>query len=86
MNGCVYLLLSLKDRKTYLGSTNDLSRRLNEHDNGKCKSTMHRRPFKLIYNESFSNLNDARLRERYLKSRKGRMKLKEIFTSLNIGE
>ncbi|MFA6973719.1 MAG: GIY-YIG nuclease family protein [Parcubacteria group bacterium] len=83
---CVYLLLSEKDERTYLGSTDNFERRLHEHNNGKTISTKNRRPLKLIYKEIFGTLSEARIRERYLKSRKGRKELKEIFESLNIGE
>lgn len=82
----VYLLLSHKDNRTYCGSTDDLRRRLSEHNSGKNISTRNRRPLKLIYTESFDDLMSARARERYFKSRSGRRKLKKIFNGLNIGE
>lgn len=81
--GFVYLLLSLKDKRTYLGSTSDINRRLKEHENGKCKSTKDRRPLKLIYQEEYDTLAKARVRERYLKTRNGRRELKKIFDKLN---
>ncbi len=49
----VYLLFSDKDSKFYTGSTNDLKRRLQEHNVGNVKSTKHRRPLKLIYYEVY---------------------------------
>jgi putative endonuclease len=82
----VYLLLSQKDKKSYLGSTDNLEKRLDEHNSGKCKSTKNRRPLRLIYKEEFDNLQEARTREKYLKSRKGRSELKYIFKNLGIGE
>lgn len=81
----VYLLLSLKDKRTYIGSTNDLKRRLLEHNQGKNKSTKNRRPFKLIYKEELATLLEARKREQFLKTRSGRKELKEIFKRINIG-
>lgn len=78
----VYLLLSEKDNRTYLGSTDNLNRRLGEHYNGKCKATKDRRPLKLIYTEKLESLDLARKREKYLKSRKGRKELKEIFKNI----
>jgi len=80
----VYLLLSEKDKKTYLESTNDLERRIKEHNNGKTPSTRNRRPLKLIYEEYFDTLSEARNREKFLKSRQGRKELKTIFK--NIGD
>lgn len=82
MNSTVYLLLSQKDRKSYLGSTDNLEKRINEHNSGNCKSTKYRRPLELIYKEDFKTLNEARIRERYLKSRTGRKELKSIFKKI----
>ena len=84
-SGFVYLLLSAKDNKTYLGSTDNLLRRQKEHEQGKCSSTKYRRPLQLIYKEEFDSLSKARIRERYLKTRKGRRELGKIFNDLNIG-
>ena len=78
----VYVLLSLSDNRTYTGSTDNLKRRLEEHNNGKCKATMNRRPLELIYSERFDSLDDARRRELYLKTRSGRRDLKGILGSL----
>ena len=80
----VYLLLSEKDKKTYVGSTDNLERRIVEHTNGKTPSTRNRRPLKLIYTEEFATLSEARSREKYLKTRSGRKELKIIFE--NIGD
>jgi putative endonuclease len=63
--GFVYLLLSLKDNRSYVGSTPDIIRRLKEHNEGKCKSTKDRRPLKLIYQEEYDTSAKARVRERY---------------------
>jgi len=82
MNATVYLLLSKKDLKTYVGSTDNIERRFAEHNNGKVTSTKNRRPLELIYQEKFSTLTEARAREKYLKTRKGRKELKIIFEKL----
>jgi len=79
----VYLLLSIKDNRTYLGSTDNLERRLKEHEYGECKSTKNCRPLKLIYTEEYATIEEARKRERYLKTRHGRRELKRIFENLN---
>ena len=63
----VYVLKSLKDDKLYVGSTDDLRRRLAEHNTGKAKSTASRRPFTLRYYEAYSKEADARRRESMLK-------------------
>jgi putative endonuclease len=47
----VYVLKSEKDGNLYIGSTNDLGRRLNEHNNGLVFSAKSRKPFELVYYE-----------------------------------
>lgn len=63
----MYVLKSKKDDYSYLGSTNDLRRRLSEHNSGKVQSTMSRRPLELRYYEAYAIENDARKREASLK-------------------
>ncbi len=79
----VYLLLSGKDGKFYTGSTDDLKRRIAEHEAGYVKSTVRRKPLKLIYYEACLNEADARGRERYLKSGAGKKYIRNV-TLLNI--
>jgi putative endonuclease len=66
----------MKDNKFYTGSTNDLRRRMEEHENGKVLSSRYRRPFKLIYYEACINDHDARMREKYLKTAWGKRYIK----------
>ena len=65
----VYILKSRKDGNLYIGSTNDLKRRLDEHNNGLVFSTKSRRPFELVYYEAYKSEKDARNREKNLKLR-----------------
>ncbi|MFH0863984.1 MAG: GIY-YIG nuclease family protein [Candidatus Gottesmanbacteria bacterium] len=65
----VYILKSKKDGNLYTGSTNDLKRRIEEHNSGLVYSTKNRKPFKLIYYEAYSDESDARNREHNLKLR-----------------
>src|SRR3989344_3476358 len=67
-----YVLESLKDGKRYIGYTNNLKRRLEEHTKGLTRVTEFRRPLKLIYFEGCIDSDDAKRRERYLKSTQGR--------------
>jgi putative endonuclease len=71
-----YVLLSKKDDKFYIGFTNDLERRLEEHQAGKVESTKGRRPFVLVYYEACQNEKDAIKREKYFKTGFGRRFLK----------
>ncbi|HOX30271.1 MAG TPA: GIY-YIG nuclease family protein [Candidatus Paceibacterota bacterium] len=74
----VYLLQSLSDGSFYIGYTNDLKRRLDEHNNGKSKYTKFKKPFVLIFYEAFLNIDDAKAREEYLKSGWGRQSIKKL--------
>jgi len=65
----VYVLKSSQDEELYIGSTNDLKRRVSEHQNGKSFSTKLRTPFELIYYEAYKNEKDARNRKHNLKFR-----------------
>ncbi len=69
---CVYIIQSEKDTWTYTGSTNNVKKRLCEHNMGKMNSTCHHRPFKLVYTEEFSSRREAVGRERFLKTGQGR--------------
>jgi len=63
----LYVLKSLKDGNSYIGSTTDLKRRFIEHANGLVQSTKNRLTLKLIYYEAYYSLGDARKREHSLK-------------------
>lgn len=63
----LYVLKSLKDGNLYFGSTNNLRRRLLEHNSGKSQSTKGRRPFELRYYEAYFKEESARKREESLK-------------------
>jgi len=65
----VYVLGSKKDKELYIGSTNNLKKRFQEHNSGKVPSTVSRVPFILLYYESYLGEEDARERESRLKSR-----------------
>ena len=71
-----YILRSKKDNRFYTGSADNLRRRLEEHNTGKVFSTKYRLPFELSYYEACTNEQDARAREKYLKSGMGKRYLK----------
>ena len=77
----VYILKSLKDNRTYVGSTNNFERRLAKHNAGRVTSTKHRIPFKILFTEEFETSREAKQKELYYKSGAGRRKLKEYFKS-----
>lgn len=63
----VYVLRSKQDSKLYIGSTNNLKKRIVEHNDQKVKSTSYRGPFILTYYEAYESEKDARQREKQLK-------------------
>jgi len=71
-----YVLESLKDKRWYTGSTKDLRKRFNDHNDKKVYSTKSRGPFRIIYYEACTDEHDARIREKYLKSGMGKRYLK----------
>lgn len=67
----VYILKSKSDGKLYIGYTNDLKRRVEEHTKGLNVSTKYRLPLKLVYYESYVSQADAKDREKMLKTSSG---------------
>jgi putative endonuclease len=63
----VYIIKSKLDNKIYIGYTNDLKRRLTEHNKKESQSTKNRTPFELIYYEAYKSSSDAKYREHNLK-------------------
>jgi len=55
----LYILQSEKTGQYYVGSTNDLDRRLAEHMRGQTPSTRKRGPWKLVHREEFATLLEA---------------------------
>ncbi len=72
----VYVLQSLIDGRLYKGYTNNLDKRIRQHQLGYVKSTKFYRPWKMVYYEVCLNYNDAIAREKFFKSGEGREYLK----------
>ncbi len=72
-----YTLYSKKLDKFYIGSTNDLKRRIKEHKSGKVHTTIRMKDWKLIYYEVCLSKKDAQNRERQLKTGFGRSYLRK---------
>lgn len=71
----VYVLKGVRGG-LYKGFCSDLKKRLEQHNSGKIRSSKNLRPLKLIYYEAFASKNLARKEELFLKSGKGRERLK----------
>jgi len=74
----VYVLQSLRDKKLYIGFSTDLTKRIKDHNSGGTKSTKTRRPFRLLYYEAHLSEKDARRREQYFKTEKGKSSLRQM--------
>lgn len=74
----VYVLRSLTDGQFYVGTTRSLRRRVAQHSWGQNASTAKRLPFELVYFEGHLNRTDALRRERYFKTTKGKVTLRQI--------
>lgn len=79
----VYILQSNMNGNLYTGFTKNLSKRLEEHNQGMNLSTKPYRPWSVIYYETCLNELDAKRRENYLKTSQGqrliKRRLKEYF-------
>ncbi len=72
----VYLIKSLKKNWQYVGYTDNLKRRLNEHQLGLSQATKPYRPFELIFYEAYKSMVDAKRREKYFKTNEGKRTLR----------
>jgi putative endonuclease len=81
----VYVLYNRGENFLYIGYSEDLKQRVISHNKGENKSTRAHLPLELIHYEAYRNMKDAKRREKYLKSNKGKTTLitmlKEFFTT-----
>ena len=73
-----YVLLSLKDKKFYIGYTANLNKRIQKHMKGKVQTTKYRLPIKLVYYEACLTKENAIRREKQIKSYKGGNAFKKL--------
>ena len=76
----VYLLQSEANGRFYIGSTTNIERRLEEHNDGKSHYTKLTRPFKLVFKQEYKTYKQARIIEYKLKKLKRRDILVKIST------
>jgi putative endonuclease len=75
----IYILYSAAFAKTYVGFTNNILRRMEEHNFTENKGfTLKYRPWLLVYTEEFELKSEAMKREKYLKTGVGREEIKII--------
>ncbi len=71
----VYTLHNPSKKFIYIGYSENLKQRFQEHNSGKVKSTQFYKPLKLIFYEAYTTKSDAKRREMYLKTNKGKTTL-----------
>ena len=67
----VYILQSKSDKSYYTGFTEDLEKRLNDHNEGRVTYTSGKRPYELVWHCAFKDKSKAIAFEKYLKSGSG---------------
>lgn len=77
----VYVLHNPSKNFIYIGYSKNIKQRFQEHNEGKAKSTKFYRPLKLIFYEAYLNKSDAKRREKYLKTNKGKTTLTTMLTN-----
>jgi putative endonuclease len=81
----VYVLYSQKDHLLYIGYTANFKRRMEEHAEGRSKSTACRRPFVCVFCEYYLCKIDAIRREKYFKTSTGKRVLRlMLFDSIRV--
>jgi len=75
---CIYLLVSQDKQRTYVGFSENLDKRIDEHAKGKVKTTKNFGEFSHRILEKVTSIELARIAEKYWKSSSGRRKIKEI--------
>lgn len=81
----VYILKCV-DNSLYVGCTNDLEKRVHQHNTSKSGAhyTKIRRPVKLIHQEKYSSLKEGRAREAQIKTWPRKKKLDLIKTKSSL--
>jgi len=72
-----YILKSKIQLKYYTGHTDNLERRLSEHNRGKNNYSSKFMPWQIVYKEKFETEIESIKREKYFKSAAGRRCLKK---------
>ncbi|MBI3194721.1 MAG: GIY-YIG nuclease family protein [Ignavibacteriae bacterium] len=85
MNYVVYILQSETTGKYYVGQTQDLFRRIKEHNNSESTSTKNGVPWKLVHLEEFGTRSEAVRREQQIKNRGVKRYLRDLETVAQSG-
>ena len=74
----IYVLQSLKNNRYYIGSTNEMNRRLTQHNRGYVRATRNIKPLELKVFINQGSLKKARSGELRLKRYKSRIILEKV--------
>ena len=77
----LYILYSENIDRFYVGYTNDLQRRMSEHNRQKKKFTDKGIPWKIVYTETYYSKNEAQSRESFIKRMKSRKFIIDLINS-----
>lgn len=78
MNKIGLYILECKNKRYYIGSTNNISRRIYEHEKGLVRSTKNVLPIKLVFFQKCSSIIEARRLEYLLKQKKSKKIIEKI--------
>ncbi|MBI2032724.1 MAG: GIY-YIG nuclease family protein [Candidatus Levybacteria bacterium] len=78
------MLQSESSGKYYIGSTDNLEKRLIRHDKGYSRYTKNKGPFKIAYKKEFQTRSEAKKREYYLKSLKSKVAIEKLIKNAPI--
>lgn len=79
----VYIIQSDLDQSFYIGFSENIENRLNEHNFGNTNYTSKKRPWKLVYFERFENKSDALKREIFLKKQKNKKFYQKLIETMD---
>jgi len=74
----IYILLSERLNKYYVGACIDLERRIYQHNNGHSTFTKSGIPWALVYQEFYDTLQQAKVRESAIKKMKSRKYIEDL--------
>ena len=77
----VYVLESQKDGSIHIGSTGNVEKRLELHNEGRVQATKNKRPLVLLYQEPYNDKQEAFSRERFYRTPRGKSVLKKKIES-----
>ena len=83
MKGFIYLIESVKNNKKYLGSTQNPVERIKNHNFGNTETTKRDKPWRCLLVINVGTIKEARNIEKYIKSQKEKLIVKNIIKALN---